>query len=685
MRRLALLAAVLVAALAPSAARAAWTETATHDVPGGGIADCLRTAGTDRLTLLGSLERITTPIDLLELKGSHVAPLATSTLGWLPDCPEIATADAAPPLAAGIVLLPRGRGRFDTVLRVAALGETPQTLARAGDSGLGTPSVATAPGGAAIVAWVQRRPGLDGNARVMVAVRPSADAPFGTPTAVDGRPADHGAAVAGIDAAGRAVVAWRTASPRNFLQEVVHVAAADASGRFGPPRALTRTRGWSLALAVAPDGQALLAAEGLHGLHAYERLPGQADFTRVPLPSVAYVLDLAAALNPDGGAVIAYRTDEWSTAALVRSAGGAFRKGGDITVRRVGHFGPTESAFTPPLVSSLGAHAEPPDDRAGQDLAVALTPSGRILMTWVQNGQGETAASAYVARGTLTDGFARPSRVGGACRSATAARPLRFDDDVLGVAWADDARVDTRQGGQRLIGGGRAHVARDLAPDGPTTSAPAAPRMSARLLGPPALHAAEPFRVRVRCERACDVRAVAVARTVPQPKWVLFGRRGGARQVLDASDTLPAGGETTLQLDPEEGSNAAGARGFPRTPIGVLACTPGGAVAERLELPAPRALPPVFLDIAGLTARRRGDVVRATWRTTRPARRIRFTAYLVLAGGVRERIAVGVAGRGRTRFAATLRVPHGRQATRVGLVMRGADLRLPDQDEVRVR
>jgi hypothetical protein len=676
MRRLVLLAAVLTAAFAPSAAGAAWTETATYDVPGGGIADCLRAAGTDQLALLGSLERISTPIDLLELQGDRLAPLATSTLGRLDDCPEVATADGAPPLAAGIVLLPHGRGDFGTALRVATLGEAPQTLRPAG----GTPSVATAPGGAAIVAWIQRRPGQD-KARVMAAIRRSAGAPFGTPATVDDGPADQRDVVAGIDATGRAIVAWRTASPRNFLQEVLHVAAADDSGRFGLPRALARTRGWDLALAVAPDGRALLAAEGLDGLHAYERLPGQAGFTRVPLRSVPYVEDLAVALNPDGGAVIAYRTDPWSTAALVRPAGGAFREGGDIAVRRLGNFRPTESAFASPLVSSLGKHAEPPDDMAGDNLAVALTPSGQVLMTWVQDEEGERAASAYVVRGTLTDGFGAPSRVGGACRSATAARPLRFDDDVLGVAWADDARVDTRQGGLRRLGGGRTHVARALAPGGRSAGTAAAPRMSARLMGPPALRASDPLRVRVRCERACDVRAVATARTLPQPWWSIFGRRGGARQVLDASDALPAGGETTLRLDPGNGSNAAGARGFPRTPIVVLACTPGNAVAERLELPAPHAVPPGHIpSIAGLVARRRGDLVRATWRTTAPAHRIHFTAYLLPAGGVAR-----VTGRRRTRFAATLRVPRDRQATRVGLVMRGADLREPDQAVVRVR
>lgn len=684
MRRLALLAAVIAAAFAPSAG-AAWTETATYDVPGGGIADCLRTAGTDRLALLGSLGRISTPTDLLGLQGDRLAPLATSTLGWLSDCPEIAPADGAPPLAAGFVLLPRGRGRFDTALRVAPLGMAPQTLEQVhDDSSIGVPSVATAPGGGAVVAWIQRK-GLAEHSRVMAAVRRSADTPFAAPTAVEGAPGNHGYAVAGIDTAGRVVVAWRTESPRNFSQQTVHVAVADESGRFGPPRPLARSRGGSLALAVAPDGRALLVAEG-DGLHAYERLPGQADFTRVPLPSVPYVQDLAVALNADGGAVIAYRTDPWSTAALVRPAGGAFHEGGDIAVRRLGNFRPLESAFASPLVSSLGTHAEPPDDMAGQDLAVALMPNGQMLMTWVQDEESERAAAAYVARGTLTDGFGAPSRVGGACRSATAARPLRFGDDGLGVAWADDARVETRQGGLRRLGGGRAHVARDLALSGPSASAPAPPGMSARLMGPPALRAAEPLRVRVRCERGCDVRAVAVARLLPQPWWSPFGRRGGARQVLDASDALPAGGETTLRLDPGNGSNAAGARGFPRTPIVVLGCTPGNAVAERIELPAPRALSPGRIpSITGLAARRRGDLVQATWRTTAPARRMHFTAYLLLAGGAHKPIVARVAGRGRTRFAATLHVPHGRQATRMGVVMRGPALRLPDQTVVDVR
>jgi len=166
--------------------------------------------------------------------------------------------------------------------------------------------------------------------------------------------------------------------------------------------------------------------------------------------------------------------------------------------------------------------------------------------------------------------------------------------------------------------------------------------------------------VRARCEAACDVRVLARARSAPGSDHAFGG--GGAAIWIAASTTLPAHGSAVLRTSPLWGFNPAGLRGRPRTPIDVIACTPGGPLAQRLELAPPRiADPPPFPRVIALAAVRHGGRIRVTWRTAVPARSAHF---FVTTAPSYARVYRTVAGRGRKRFAVTLH-PGRRRVRRV--------------------
>jgi hypothetical protein len=659
-RRTVLLTIALCAVLARPAG--AWVETAAYDAPGGAPADCLRAAGPGRLSLLAPVTRASTPLDLLALSadGGSLAPVAHTDLGWLTECPALATAPGAEPLLVGPV---RGSG-----LRFAAAGARPADVP--GEAvGVSRVAAAAAPGGAAVVAWAEW-PHRLAPIRLHVAVRPPGGAGFGPPQLLDDDAADAEPAV-GIDAAGRATVAWLHASPRPAALAVARLASAPAGGRFGPPQTLGRTWGEHVAVAVAPNGRALVAAEAMPHMRAYERLPGATRFAPIHLTGGGDAEELAVALADDGGAVIAYRNDATSVFALTRAPGGAFRASTIVPVDRGGG----SNSFIAFAVRTPGGRPAPPPDAAAGDLAAALGPGGTVLLTWVDDAADGAAASARAARGTLAGGFERPSRLGSPCRSAAAAQPLSLLDGGLGVAWTDDARVRELGGSTTMRGDGRVHVALPAAPAG-APQPPAAPVLTARLADARALGAAQPLRVRVACRAACDVRASATARSLPQPRWGLGGGgSGGEPLALSASTALRAGGSAVLALRPFAGYDAAGVRGHAQTPIDVVACTPSGPVAQRVRLaPPPIRRPRPVPRVLDLTARRLADgSVRVTWRTSIPARAVRFTVIgLVHARGPVTRT-VQRRGRGRTRFAVTLPPP---RAGRLRVVY--LDLRQPE-------
>jgi hypothetical protein len=666
MRRIALLATVLCAALA--APSGAWVETARYDVPGGGLADCLRAAGPGQLALLEPTLHASMPMALLDVGAGTDPPAVTAstTLGPLDDCPYVATTAGAPSLLVATVDDSHGH-RTGTTLRAATPGAAPATIARTAGFVLGV-SAAAAPSGAAVVAWTEVRLGDFTRLHLLAATRPPGQTRFDPATTLDDDMSTDTTPATGIDDAGEATVAWLHSLQGRSGGDLVRVADAPSGGRFAPPQTAGSALGRNVALVVTPQGRALLAADGLRSLQAYERLPGAPRFARVPLPPTGSSGELATAMSPDGGAVIGYRSDR-SVRALVRPAGGAFRDGGTIQPMAAPRSG---AAF----VSFASARARAPSDGEGGRLTAALQPDGDALLTWADDALDGDGPSAHVARGTLADGFGAPTRLGSPCRMAAAARPLLLPDGTLGVAWSDDARGVVLGDGTRARSRGSVHVALQARPPGiaQPLHLPAAPRLSARLVGPPVLGTAQPLRIRIRCAAACDVRAGATARSVPQPHWGFSSNSGGSPLALGASTELAARESAVLTLDPIDGFNVAGVHGRPRSPIVLLACTPGGPAAQRVQLAPPRIRAPRPAPrVVDLVARLEGRRMRVTWRTTVPAHATRFILYAIGRRG--DTVARATfAGRGRVRFARLLRPDAGKRVDHVVLFMQTPEI-----------
>jgi hypothetical protein len=302
--------------------------------------------------------------------------------------------------------------------------------------------------------------------------------------------------------------------------------------------------------------------------------------------------------------------------------------------------------FTP----SIDTSSSPLSDDQGAQIAAALDASGHVLLTWLDPGKSSSAASAHVASGTVSGGMKRPTRFGSPCRTANAAQPLTLADGSLGAAWTDNARVTAHNGSDTPLAGGLLHL---IVPGHPTTSTDSAPpAISARLIGPPALHGGQPLRVRVRCRRGpCIVRAAAT--TYP------LGRFSTDPSLVDGSIDLRHGRAGVLSLDPAPGSTLARAHNT-AAEVSLLACTPAGPRAAHLTLHLRlHRLPPLPVPrVVDLVARRHGSKIVVTWRTSIPARNTTFDIVaqpLDLAWPVYAEIA----GHRHSRFSITLHVAPG--------------------------
>ncbi len=181
-RRMGLLAALLLALAAPAGA---WVETATYDVPGDGVADCLRAAGPGRIALLGAFDHTGTAFDLLDTgaDAGSLNPAGSVTLGRVRSCPQVAVADGEPPLFAAPLV--DARRKRIAGLQVGMPGGPITTFPTGPD--VYDVSLASAPGGAAVLAWVVPPRGSPGaaHARLLAAIRAPGQARFGTPTLLD--------------------------------------------------------------------------------------------------------------------------------------------------------------------------------------------------------------------------------------------------------------------------------------------------------------------------------------------------------------------------------------------------------------------------------------------------------------------------------------------------------------------
>lgn len=662
MRRLVLLIAALCLGLAAPAA--AWVEQTPYPIPHDGVADCLRAAGPGRIALLGHIGRTTAATDLLSVGANGFAPGPSTTLGWLATCPSVGVASGAPPLLVAPVLArPRS---VSLVVRAADAGAIPAALGAGGEIGP-SPSVALAPNGAAVVAWEQ----LDSTtrplqARVLAATRPAGHPRFGPATTLGFDSGFSSGPVAGIDATGHATIAWQ-GSTHPGRASLLQTVSTTSDGRFATSVPVASVSGDQLAIAVTPGGRTLIANYGSGSIAAYERVAGASAFAPVPVFSSQSPDELALALNDDGSAVIAYRTNPGGlfasdsgsndAFALLRGPGGAFDREQPLAAR------PSQGDSSRFSVTARDlSRPGPPSDQQGSHIATALDASGHVVVTWVDPGNRRGAASAHVAYGTIAGGMARATQFGSPCRSANAAQPLVLAGGLLGAAWTDNARMRSLAGSGTPSGGGLLHVLTPGRSAG--TAAPPAPGLSAQLVGPHALLGGQPLRVRVRCRRGpCLVRALATS----------HGLRGSEydnqASLVGSSTEVPRGHGAVIEIEPSESETFAPANRKPAT-ISLLACAVTGPHVTRVSLHVRlRRLPqPPLPRVLGLVARRHGSRISVAWRTSAPALGVTF---LVVAGpgDPSKPLYAVVHGSGHRRFSATLHVPRGEHERAVSVVL----------------
>ena len=229
----------------------------------------------------------------------------------------------------------------------------------------------------------------------------------------------------------------------------------------------------------------------------------------------------AAALAPDGGAVVAWRSAEEAGVDAGVVAASRAAPGGFGTPQRLA-LGARPRAREEDDQSDGRLLRLPRiagrDPRDGGDVRrdgpapprLALAPGGAFTVAWLGVGcaceRGDDVAVARAASGTLAGGPRPAIGLGAHLRAADAAVAYVAHGEP-GVAWADNdggwvfGGYETPWGAGR-IGASTTSLAAGIAtlPMPPDIEATAAPQRLAQ---------GEPLRVRVTCDAACDIRAVA--------------------------------------------------------------------------------------------------------------------------------------------------------------------------------
>jgi hypothetical protein len=647
------LALVLALALLTAVPAEAARDRFVRDSPRSAVATCLRATGAPGVVgLLGPLERRMSPYDLLRVTADGVSVAGTARLGILDECPAVAADPSGHAVVAGAV---RGR-RFRGVIR-AALAEpgggfgAPVEIARVRSS-LTPLAAAVSPRGDAVVAWtvVRETPGrrgMDALTRVVAAAR-TAGGSFGRPQFLTpwrrGSFVVPGRVSVGIDASGTATVVWAQAIPdRGNIPHLstVEVAAAPPGEPFGAAQVLTRSVQDTerVALSVAPDGRALLAHDGQETIQVFERVPGAPAFTRSRRMRSRRGgwEEPAVAVAPDGSAVVAWRGDDeaGSEDVFVASRRGTGPWASPAAVQRSGA---DRSSLIVEFfsISFGGGRPSPPLDSDNMGVRAVLAPDGRYLLGWGVERRlpfGDRPLAVRVVPGEAGAGASRPEAAGCACRSVNGVVPLLAGGELL-FAYTDNASRVVAVELEIPRGSGRLHVAGP----GPPGLAPAAPRVRVRPPRPVTLGYGQRLRVRVGCDRACDLRAYVV------------GGRGRARGMAIA--TLRGPGTTRLAIVPGSSRHLAPPAG--RTArIVVHGYAPNGRRFASRSVPVelrrkPLRPLPRLLDVRAV---RRGGGVDVTWQTARPATRIRFEIVGQLSRrGDDPFLEESVLGRGRRRF-----------------------------------
>lgn len=593
MRRIACALALLTAALLSAAPAHAWVPAATYAVPDDGVATCLRDAGAGRFGLLGPLGRTTTAIDVLQLGDGGLTPASTTTLGWLTSCPAVAGAIGGGVALGGSARADLAPTSFDERMQAAESGAAPQPLGGRAPRFPGT-ALAVNASGAAVLAWTDQ-PSIDdfGSGRLLVALRRAGSTSFSAPVVLDRqlpRFVFNPKVVAGIDSAGRATVAW-VGGPG--LNPDVVVATTDARGAFSVRQKLPCCLISDLALSVNPDGRALLAT--LSGPpQLYERRPGEATFSplhRLAGDSAVSPMQVALALGPDGEAIVASRGDNGRVSYATRPAGGAFGPLRDLTHPPAPEGGYGEAGFA--ILAYGGRPGVPQDDGTAGQLSAAIH-GDQAAVGWRDTSPG-VSSRAYASFGTVSGGLGRPEALGSPCRPADAVLATVLADGTVAVAWTDNGRTRTALETDTPSGGGRLTVAHG----GAAPPATPAPQVRAAVVRPGPLHVRGPMRLRIRCLHApCDVRVRAKARLVGSPWWspprqkdlppeILQQEeqeKGRLRTPVGVTRPIAAGVTATVRLVPIPAETFVLPKARARGRITVLACSPDGRKTASVTL-----------------------------------------------------------------------------------------------------
>lgn len=568
--RAALILALVITALSAAPALA-WQELPFRSLPEHRPATCLQPTGADDgLAAIGPGSRLGTPMDLLGVGAGPPAVRDRARFQLSFSCPVVREQGGAAVAAVADLL---DTGGLAVAAAVRDAGGVFARPARLGPATLFDASydAAVSARGDAVVAWLQNAGGGRRRRARVVAARRLPGGAFGPVEALTRwvRAGDAGSyltVVAGEDAAGRATVAWT--APARHGQDVAVVTATAAPGApFGAPQVLTARADTlvRLALAVAPDGGALLAHDGMTraGLRLFERPPGAPAFGRgrelgsTKPKAFVGTSDPALALRDGGAAVVVWRDggDDSATRAMTRLPGGS---------------------FGPPRTIAVGAAKrgvavdEVPESAKQHDLGLsaALSADGRAVVAWsAPRRSADLPQAPLAASGTLRNGFGAATVLGSPARAIGNVSALVLAGGEPAAAWGDNATEtigNGRSAGESQERDGRIHVARA----GAAARAAAAPP-AARIRAPRVqrLSRGQGVRFQVRCVAACDLRAY-----LPEGDGLTLGR--GA--------SLPAAGAHDFTIASVLGPLTK--RRPRRVVLRVRVAAPGSTVARTLRV-----------------------------------------------------------------------------------------------------
>jgi hypothetical protein len=595
-----------------------------------GVATCLRATGAP-----GELARWTpTGLELLQANSGGLAVTDTVRLGATHQCAQVAARPDGAAIAATVV----GHSVRVAVRDPGGRFGAPVTFALAGLSRYGyvTVAVAVTPAGDALVG-VQELELAKFRGRVLAFRRPAGGA-FGraehvSPWRGDALP---GPLVAGADAAGRLTLAWKR-EPR-AAGATIEAADAPPGGGFG---AVERIAAGTLiesgpALAVAPDGGALLAYDDGAGVTVSERAPGAARFG-APAPVAGGQStsgEVSVALADGGAAVVAWRPDSGGHPGVrvsARAAAGAFGAPVDVVPARPPRQSTGNTGWTAVIFAFSGVAT--PVDSPSMRAAIA---GGGYVVAWADDDAGTGAVHA--ASGPLGGGPPSRMALGPAVRLAQSVAPFALADGRAAVAWADDAFTY----GEFPAGRGRLHLA--LAGAARAADAPP-PAIAGAGTARRRLYPDQPITVPVRCSGPCDVRATVA----------------GARA---SGGTLLRAGVLTLRVYPL--GRPLSAPGAHTVTVTLRAATPGGRTTResRVHVPVTMLRSPPVPQPEAVQVRRDGKDLVVSWRTAFAARRVTFS-IVAFDAHKRPSATADRSGRGRRSFSVRLRGAAGARNVRI--------------------